>query len=313
MGDDRVVLITGGAGFVGVPTAARFVRHGARVVVVDNFSVAPASRLDHLVDQGVSVIEADLRDTEAVTRAVMVTRPWAVVHLAALHFIPYCAEHPAETLSVNVLGLQHVLDAVTRAEVERFVFASTGDVYRPSNQPHAETDDTTVTSVYGASKLAGEWLIRLWREGGATAAPVIARLFNVYGPGETNPHVMPHLLASLRQGDEIDLGNIDAKRDYTFVDDVAETLVALAESELADVSVNVGTGSSWSVADVVDQLKVLTGRHLRIRIDPARLRRTDRPNLQADPSLLHRLAPESVTTPLDRGLRRLLEAEGILA
>lgn len=310
--DDRVVLVTGGAGFVGVPTVARLLDHGARVVVIDKFSVAPASRLDRLVGQGVNVIDADLRDAEAVGRSVAATRPWAVVHLAALHFIPYCDQHPAETLAVNVLGLQNVLDASSRAEVERFVFASTGDVYRPSDRPHTETDDTTATSVYGASKLAGEWLVRLWREGGATAAPVVARLFNVYGPGETNPHVMPHLLASLRRGDEIDLGNTEAKRDYTYVGDVARALVTLVESELADVTVNVGTGSSWSVAEVVERLAALTGRDLRIRTDLARLRRTDRPNLQADPSLLHRLVPGSVTTTLDQGLQRLLEAEGVL-
>lgn len=311
--DGRAVLVTGGAGFVGVFVVGLLVERGYEVTVVDNFAVAPASRLDHLVEGGhVRVVEADLRDAVAVARALEEVRPWGIVHLAALHYIPYCAEHPAETLDVNVLGLQHVLDAASRWEVERFVFASTGDVYRPAEQPHGEDDQTVPTSVYGASKLCGEWLVRLWREGGAPTVPVVARLFNVYGPGETNPHVMPHVCESLRRGDEIPLGNVEARRDYTFVTDVAEVLVALLVSDLADVTVNVGTGSSWSVADAVERMRALTGRDLRIRVDQARLRKTDRPNLQADPTRLRHLLPDLSPTPFETGLRRLLESEAIL-
>lgn len=307
------VLVTGGAGFVGVPLVGLLVERGYQVVVIDNFAVASPSRLEHLLAGGrVRVARVDLRDAESVARVVEESCPWAVVHLAALHYIPYCAQHPAQTLAVNVLGLQHLLDAVGRYGVPRFVFASTGDVYRPGERPHGEDDPTTATSVYGASKLCGEWLVRLWRDAGVSTTPLVARLFNVYGPGETNPHVMPHLCESLRRGDEIPLGNVEARRDYTFVADVAEALVALLASDLTDVTVNVGTGSSWSVADVVERIRVLTGRDLRIRVDPARLRATDRPNLQADPALLQKLLPGSVSTPLDAGLRRLLAAEGIL-
>lgn len=314
MPDVPVALVTGGAGFVGVPTVGLLIERGYEVVVVDNFSVAPAARLDHLVAGGrVRVADVDLRDADAMAGVVAEWRPWAVVHLAALHYIPYCADHPAETLAVNLLGFQHLLDAVRAAGVDRLVFASTGDVYRPADEPHCEGDETTPTSIYGATKLAGEWLVRLWREAGATTSPVVARLFNVYGPGETNPHLIPHLCASLQRGDQIDLGNVEARRDYTFVDDVAAALVGLVESGLADVTVNVGTGSSWSAADVVERMRVLTGRDIRIRVDPQRLRKTDRSNLQADPTLLRALVPGSVPTPLETGLRRLLVAEGLLS
>ncbi len=313
MSDARTVLVTGGAGFVGRPTVRLLLEHGFRVVVVDNFSVARASRLDDLRSSGRFRLEqADLRDAEALLDVVREARPWAAIHLAALHYIPYCIANPAETMAVNVLGLQHLLDALGTCDVERLVFASTGDVYRPDERPHDEDAPTTPTSVYGASKLTGEWLVRLWRASGVSTAPVVARLFNVYGPGETNPHVIPHLCDSLRQGDELPLGNVDAKRDYTFVDDVAGALVALATSEVGDVTVNVGAGRSWSVREVVDQLRRLTGRDLRIRVDADRLRKTDRPNLQADPTRLQQLVPGFTPTPLETGLRRLLVAEGIL-
>jgi UDP-glucose 4-epimerase len=309
----RIVLVTGGAGFVGVPTVRRLVDRGFDVAVADNFAVGCASRLDELVSAAsVRVDEVDLRDAAAVAGLVRDVAPWGVIHLAALHYIPYCMAHPAETMAVNVLGLQHLLDAIAGVGVQRLVFASTGDVYRPSPQPHGEDDETMPTSIYGASKLVGEWMVRLWRASGGTAAPVVARLFNVYGPGETNPHVIPHLCESMRRGDDLPLGNVDARRDYTYVDDVAGALVALLESETGDTTVNVGAGCSWSVADVVDHLARLTGRDLHICVEAQRLRRSDRPDLRADPARLRALVPGAVGTPLETGLRRLLEAEGLL-
>lgn len=307
------MLVTGGAGFVGLPTVRRLVARGFEVVVVDNFAVGSASRLDELVSTApVSVEEVDVRDAGAVGAVVRDVAPWGVIHLAALHYIPYCIAHPAETMAVNLLGLQHLLDALGEAPARRFVFASTADVYRPSLRPHGEDDETTPSSIYGASKLTGEWLVRLWRASGALTEAVTARLFNVYGPGETNPHVIPHLCQSMHQGDDLTLGNVDAKRDYTYVDDVADVLVALLDSDVADRTVNVGAGHSWSVAQVVDHLARLTGRDLRICVDPERLRLSDRPDLRADPRRLRALVPGAVATPLETGLRRLLQAEGLL-
>jgi UDP-glucose 4-epimerase len=314
MNPRRVVLVTGGAGFVGVPTVKRLVDRGFEVAVADNFAVGSASRLDPLVSTAaVSVHDVDLRDATALATLVGDVAPWGAIHLAALHYIPYCVANPAETMAVNVLGLQHLLDALGGTAVQRFVFASTGDVYRPSPHSHGEDDETMPTSIYGASKLTGEWMLRLWRaSGSAAAAPVVARLFNVYGPGETNPHVIPHLCESMRRGDDLPLGNVDARRDYTYVDDVAGALVALLDSETGDTTVNVGAGGSWSVADIVEHLARLTGRNLRICVEAQRLRRSDRPELRADPSRLRSLVPGAVGTPLETGLRRLLEAEGLL-
>ena len=133
---ERRILITGGAGFIGVPTTDAFVTAGEDVVVVDNFEVGERSRLDHLNDRGnLSVVELDLRDRVAVERAVHEIAPTHVVHLAAHHFIPFCVSHPAETIAVNVAGTQHLLDALVAVEPSRIVFASTADVYQPA--PHA--------------------------------------------------------------------------------------------------------------------------------------------------------------------------------
>jgi UDP-glucose 4-epimerase len=178
--NERVVLVTGRAGFVGIPTVDRLLSNGFSVVVADSFSSGSRGRLKALVPAAsLEIVELDVRDAVRTLETVEIFRPWAILHLAALHLIPYCAAHPAETLAVKVTGLQHVLDAAKTAHASRFLFASTGDVYRNSPSPHPETDPTSPTNVYGASKLMGEWLLHFWKVGGAAADTLVARLFNM--------------------------------------------------------------------------------------------------------------------------------------
>lgn len=308
----RRVIVTGGAGFVGVPVARRFLSHGLEVHVIDNFERGSRARLETLeFGRTLTIHEADIRDRERIAAIFDAVQPDVVVHLAAHHFIPFCEANPGETLEVNLLGTQHVLDASARAAVQRFVFASTGDVYRPAEAPHKETDVVEPGSVYGLSKLLGETLVRNW----STARPVrghvvIARLFNVFGPGETNPHLIPEIMAQLRHGDVLRLGNTRPRRDYVWVEDVADALLALLEAEAADrdlLTVNVGTGVSASAAEIVEMLTRLTGRSIVVEPDPARMRKTDRPNLQANPEMLRRVRPGLVSTRLEEGMKLLVQ------
>lgn len=305
------VLVTGGAGFVGVPTVRRLVDGGHEVVVFDNYTAGAAKRLEPLAGPRVQLVEGDARDAGAVHAAMTATSPDAVIHLAAVHFIPYCNAHPGETLAVNVQGLQHILDASSAAQVERLVFASTADVYTPQSAAHSENDETQPNGVYGASKLMGEWLIRFWRAQGATTRPIAARLFNVVGPGETTPHVLADIFDYLRAGDVLSLGNRTPRRDYVFVEDVARVLVALLDVDQSDLAVNVGSGRSWSVDDLVEQIADITGRQLVVETDPGKVRASDRPNLQADIARLQSVLPDFSPTPLRDALTLMLQNEGL--
>jgi UDP-glucose 4-epimerase len=299
------VLVTGAAGFIGVPLVGELLRRGERVVALDDFSVGDPERLEEVPEHdGLRIVEADVRDGDAVRLAVADEPPRAVVHLAARHFIPWCVAHPEETRAVNVEGTRNVLAAAAGAE--RLLFASTGDVYPPAEAPHVETDPTGAPGVYGESKLEGERLV-------ATHTSACSlRLFNVYGPGDPNAHVLASVFEQLRHGDTLRLGNLGSRRDYVFVEDVVAVFAALLELPEAVGQLNVGSGETWSVEELVEQLRRVTGRPLEVQVDPDRVRATDRPLLAADIGRLRALLPELRLTSIEPGLRRTLAAEGLL-
>lgn len=307
------VLVTGAAGFVGIPVTKQLLAGGFEVIALDNFSVGSRERLEEAIaDRPGSIVEADLRDAEAVRSAVGEAGPWGVIHLAALHFIPYCVAHPAEAVAVNVAGTQHLLDALLEAEPRRLVFASTADVYKPSETAHAETDPVGPVNVYGATKLIGEQLVGFHRSRQPALESAVARLFNVYGPGETNPHVMPAIFEQLQTSRVLSLGNLTPRRDYIFVADMAEALTGLLAGAPAGATANVGTGRSTSVAELLRSLELLLGDEIEIRTDPARVRPSDRPRLQARTERLGSILPDFEPVALEEGLRSTLEAVGLL-
>lgn len=298
-------VVTGGAGFVGAPLVRRLVSDGVGVVVVDDLS---RGRRDALAP-GVDLVVSDVRDHESVARVIAEHRPEVVFHLAALHFIPDCDRDPAATMAINRDASGALGRAAAAHGVERLVFSSTAAVYRPSDLPHGEDDDVAPVDVYGESKVGAE---RLLLEALGPGRVVVARLFNVFGPGETNPHVIPEIVAQATQGTTLRLGRTDTVRDYVFVDDVARALVAVAVSGSAPQRVNVGSGRGSTVLDIVDATGLALVRTLDVVTDPARLRPVDRPRLVADTTLLGTVVDWRPLS-LVEGLRRLLVSGGHLA
>jgi UDP-glucose 4-epimerase len=305
------VLVTGAAGFVGIPVTRHLLERGFEVVALDNFSVGSRELLEDAIGPR-SILEVDLRDAEGVRGAVRDAAPWGVIHLAAIHFIPYCVAHPAEAVAVNLAGTQHLLDALLEAEPRRLVFASTADVYEPAEIAHEETHRVGPINVYGATKLMGEQLVDLHRERQPKLETVVARLFNVYGPGETNPHVMPAIFEQLKSSRTLSLGNLSPRRDYIYVEDMATALVGLLAGAPAGSTVNVGTGVSTSVKELVRSLERLLGERIEILVDPDRVRPSDRPRLQAGTERRREVLPDFEPVALEDGLRATLEALGLL-
>lgn len=304
------VLVTGGAGFVGLHLVKRLLDDGCAVGLIDNFVSGRQEHLEPFRDrEGFELLEGDLCDSGWVHDVVAQRAPALVVHLAAHHFIPFCVANPAATLRVNVLGTQHLLDAVAAiSSCRRFILASTADVYAPSERPHAESDPLAAGNVYGASKRLSEELVAFAAKQCPTIRFLVARFFNIYGPGETNPHLIPDILAALSAGDILRLGNLDPRRDYIYVEDVVEALIRLGRYAGARFVFNVGTGRGSSARDVVHHLEGILKRPITIEVDPAKLRPSDRPSLVADTSVTERELGYTAATGLAEGLRRMLAA-----
>ena len=306
----RRALITGGAGFIGSRLVRTLLAADWQVCVVDDFSVGREADLA-LAGEAVHRVAADISVAGAVERAIAAWQPGAVFHLAALHFIPHCERDPARAIEINVLGTQRVIDAVAGRPGCRLIFASTGDVYASAAQPHNETSPLAPGSVYGITKLTGEQLVAHAAARGAACR--IARLFNVYGPGDRNPHVLPDIVHSLVQQGAIDIGRLDPVRDYVYVDDVAAALVRLAEYDGDERVFNIGSGEGRSVQQLVEAVLAAHGSPAGVRTNPAKVRPVERPILIADAALARRVLGWSPQTAFTDGIARTLTAASRLS
>jgi UDP-glucose 4-epimerase len=272
-------FVTGGAGFIGSALTTLLARSEHEVVVYDTFE---RGRREWIAHPRVSSIEGDVRDRARLVEAVRASRPEHVVHLAALHFIPDCIARPEETRAINVEGTRILLEACRCESVRSIGFASSAAVYAPN--PGACNEATTPlgpSDVYGESKLRGEELAREHFE--STGTPVaLLRIFNAIGPRETNPHLIPHVLETLRDKDVLSLGNVHPKRDYIDTRDLASGILAVVTAARGVEPYNLGTGVAASVAEIVALLAERLERPLRIEVDPKRVRATDNPLLLAD-------------------------------
>jgi UDP-glucose 4-epimerase len=297
-------MITGGCGFVGSALVRRLVEEGHdEVIVLDDCSRGMPANLGAALSS-ITLVTADIRDREAVTRAIHEHRPSAVIHLAAIHFIPECDADPKRCIDVNVGGTQSVLDGCQSASVETVVLASTAAVYAPASVAHTDDSEIGPIDIYGFSKLWAEQLGRLFHQ--ASGIPVaVARLFNVFGPGETNPHLLPAIIRKAQASDELVLGNLTTQRDYVFVDDVARGLIALAATapEHDWLTCNLGREEAVDGFALVRAVGAAIGSELRVSIDPARLRASDRPLLLSDCTRAHALLSWHTETSLLDGVR----------
>lgn len=307
-------MVIGGAGFIGSHLVSELLNVSMEVCVYDNFFTGKKEFLP-VGEKGLSVVSGDILDTGGLMRAMGDFLPERVVHLAALHYIPYCNAHPLETLRVNAEGTQSVIECARRhsAVIKKLVFASSAAVYPIGEGPNREDGPVMPTDVYGISKACGEELVRLFsKESGVPS--VSLRMFNVYGPKETNPHVLPEIFGQLRENGRLTLGNIYAKRDFVYVKDVAAAIIMLAgtEGEASCGAFNIGTGAEHSVAEIIDVVRNILGRPIEVVIDERRLRDVDRMHLVADVSRMRGSFGWSPRYDLHSGLRRSMQEMGVL-
>lgn len=302
------VLIVGGAGFIGSHLVDVCLARNLQVWVYDDFSTGRKEFLP--VDLALHVIEGDILDTKHLSSAIKECGPDILYHLAAIHHIPTCEKMPERALRVNVEGTQSVLSACAQHSVPRVVFASTGALYDPvSTGPLSETSPIKPRDIYGISKMAGEQLLQyhVSKNGGKA---VVARISNTIGRRETNPHVIPDIMAQLVAGRrQIRLGNLHPRRDYVHVEDVAEALFLLGNVQMEQPFeiFNIGSGREYSVQELVELCSEVIGEPIEVVSAPELRRKADRPSQLADTTKIQQMTGWQPKRTLEQAVREIWE------
>lgn len=204
------VLITGAGGFIGRRLVRRLLRDGATVIAVDTRAEMLKPPKDHSLRPQFHQVVCDIAQPASVsTLAPHAKGTDCLVHLAAHHYIPFCEEQVRETVRVNTGGLANLMTVLEDVgEPRRIIFASTADVYADGPWPMAESSPISAKTIYGMTKLLGERMVQDWCQNSPDREFTNVRLFNVYGPGDEVPHLVPHVVKSALAGGIVPLGSL---------------------------------------------------------------------------------------------------------
>lgn len=272
---DQRVLVTGAGGFIGSHLTERLVAEGARVRAFVRYNsrgdVGLLSLLPSEIYSRIEIIAGDLRDLTAVKGAIGGAD--YIFHLGALIAIPYSYLHPADVIETNILGTMNILLAARDAGTKRIVHTSTSEVYGSAlSVPIAESHPLQGQSPYSASKIGADKIVESFYC--SYNLPVVTvRPFNTYGPRQSARAVIPTIISQALTNSTVHLGNLDARRDLTYVTDTVDGFLKAAEAPgIEGETFNLGAGSEIRIGDLAQKIVSLIGKPVKIVVDPTRLR-----------------------------------------
>jgi GDP-4-dehydro-6-deoxy-D-mannose reductase len=302
-------LVTGSNGFVGRALVGRLMAAGYDVWGVDRTEADADFR-------GTRHLRGDLADAEFVASAVAEASPMCIVHLAAQSSVAKSFDDPTSTLRDGTTPAMNVLEAVRRAGTNaRVLLVGSADEYgsvQPGQIPVREDVPVNPENPYALAKVIQNQCGRLYAKLYRVDA-VMTRSFNHTGPGQRDIFVLPSFakqVAEIRRGKrapELEVGNLDVRRDFLDVRDVCDAYVVLLKKGRMGETYNVCSGNSYRVGDLLNTLCTLAGVHVSIRVDVSRLRPVDTPELRGDPSKMREHTGWTAKLPVQDTLKSLLE------
>ncbi|KAB1075098.1 GDP-mannose 4,6-dehydratase [Methylobacterium planeticum] len=289
------IFVTGAGGFVGRHLVHALAAYGAEIrIVAGRHGASPgASGQDPVA--ACETVDLDITDPGQVRAAIRSVRPTAVVHLAAIAALQEARLDPERTFRINLIGTMTLAGAVMREAPEaRFLFVGTSEVYGGTFKARTSALDEAAlldpTNPYAASKAAADLLVGQMARDGLRS--VRLRPFNHTGPGQTTAFVVPAFAAQVArieaglQPPTLQVGNLDALRDFLDVRDVVDAYVrAIFLPDLASGTIlNIASGVPRRIGDALEGLRALARREIRIEPDPARMRPNDTPLAIGDAS-----------------------------
>ena len=308
----KKVLVFGAGGFIGSHLTERLIDLGADVTVFLRYNSRNDEGFLRLLPDRMRgqmrKVYGELRELETVQQAMKGID--VAFNLAALVGIPYSYLHPSETVETNVIGTLNVLTAARSHEIEKLVQTSTSEVYGSALYiPIDEKHPKQPQSPYSASKIGSDAVALSFFY--AFNLPVaIIRPFNTYGPRQSARAVVPTVITQALTQSEIKLGSLETTRDFTFVLDTVDGFIRIAESEKSlGEEINIGSGFEIAVGDLARRVIELTGRDVRLTVDPERVRpsKSEVQRLYCDNAKAKALVGWSPAHGLDDGLRKTIE------
>ncbi len=279
------VLVTGGAGYIGSVITDQLVREGHSVVVFDNLSKGHQDA----VSPQATLVDADLLDHAVLQDTLTTHRIEAVIHMAASSLVGESMQQPGRYYVNNTVASIRLLEGMLQAKINVIVFSSTAAVYgEPERQPISEDDPTRPSNTYGETKLAVERALH-WYHHAHGVRYASLRYFNAAGATEQRgerhdpeTHLIPLVLRAARNperpitvfGDDYPTRDGTCVRDYIHVSDLARAhvsaLEALDHGDIGADIFNLGCGDGYSVKEVIDTARRVTGREIPVVVGPRR-------------------------------------------
>jgi len=271
----KKVLVTGAGGFIGSHLVERLIKEGCSVRVFLRYnSEGNIGRLEELSVRDINQIEifkGDLSNFGIVKKSVEGVD--IIFHLGALISIPYSYENPREYIETNTIGTLNILEAAKEEGIEKVIITSTSEVYGTAlYSPIDEKHPLQAQSPYAASKIAADKIAESFHKSFDVPVSII-RPFNNYGPRQSMRAVIPTIIYQALTKEKVKLGSLSPKRDFLYVDDNVDAYIKIAKSDnVTGEAINVGTGKTTSIREIVDMIKELIGKNFEVETDEEKIR-----------------------------------------
>lgn len=306
-------MVTGGAGFIGSHLVERLLQSGYEVSVMDDLNefYSPGLKRENLAEveriAPIQFFENDICDRERVFEAIGATRPQMIIHLAARAGVRPSLDQPLLYERVNVYGTMVLLEACRTFGVQKFIFASSSSIYGVANKvPFSEEDTSDLPiSPYAATKIAGEKVCYTYSHLYGIQA-VCLRFFTVYGPRQRPDLAIRKFTSMIDRGEPIPVfGDGTSGRDYTYIDDIIQGILAAARLECPYDVFNLGNAHPVHLNSLIAIIEEALGKKARIR--PLPVQPGDVPITFADISKAGKLLGYSPKTTLKEGVRKFVD------
>jgi len=306
----KKVLITGASGFIGSHTVESALDRGYSVRVFLRYnSTGYVGNLRFLGEKlkEIEIFWGDIRDYTSVLRAVKGVD--YVIHLAAQISVPYSFQNPIDFAMNNVVGTTNILKASVECGISKFVYTSTSEIFGGSDEPLNEDSLRTPKSPYSASKVGADAMVKSFFYT-YDLNTLILRPFNTFGPRQSIRALIPWIIYQGLRSEKVKLGNLEPKRDFTYVKDTVEgILLALEKETEGGDEINLGTGRSFSVMEVVEVVSKVLGKDLKVEVEEKfkRPKKAEVFNLIADNSKAKRVLGWEPKWSFEEGVRETVE------